>query len=337
MPILTKTKQRRVRLRLFTESDTIISINFDPDEQYQLAIGFNATMSTSRQTNRASIQIQGLNRETRALIAGVINGVIDVTNSFVTLPGQDPPVQFGTDLFPSGSAKDETIRNGHAYVELDLGYDPDKLTRAFEGSSHWARHQKAGPVWTTNMDVGDGLSTRLGGMASRTFDPGATTFDVIQYIVKAMGVGPGNLTRDNFLQAVGANIGSELPDGYVVDGDAVPMIDVLLAGGNAEWWVDRGNFYIRAKGEPLEGVPIVIEPGLEGGLRSDPQPIEGGGVLLNSWLRIDARIGRQAHVNTKKLGGLYRLEEVTHRGGNLRGDYQTLMLAKKLETVPGVF
>ena len=329
-----RIKERRARLRLFTEADRIISINFDESERYQLEVQFQCTMSTTRQTNRAQIVVRGLNEQTRNDIAGIITGTTDVKNEFITLPGQDPPFVAGTDLFPSGSFKTETVRNGHAFVELDLGYT-QAMSRAFEGSSHWARHRVEGPVWATAIDVGDGLSTRLGAYIARAFDPGASTFDVVSFIVRSMGLGPGNLTRDNFLAAVGANVRSNLPDGYTVDGDAVAMLDILLSGGNAEWWVDRGEFWIRPIGEPLPGVPLDISP--ENGLRYDPEPIEGGGVILNSWLRTDARIGRKAIVSARVLSGEYRLEQVTHRGSNLRGDYQTLMLARKLGPIPGLF
>ena len=330
-------KDRRVRLRLFTEADTIISINTDEDEDYQLAVGFQVTMSTTRQTNRANIQVAGLNRATRAQIAGVINGVTDLTNTFITLPGQDPPIVFGSTLFPSGIAKDETIRNGHAWVELDVGYSPEKMSRVFEGSSHWARHQKVGPLWTTQLDVGDGLSTRLGGVTSRTFDPGATLFEAVEYCVRSMGVGRGNLTRDTFKAAYGGNRSLTLPVGQTVEGDSVPALNALLAGSRVEWWIDRGDFWIVEKGKPLDSNPIEVALGLEGGLRFDPQPVEGGGVMLNMWLRPDARIGRRIRVDANILSGEYRLETVTHRGNNLQGDYQTVAIARKVETVPGVF
>lgn len=328
MPQLGPTKQRSCRLSLVTE-DAEILINRDEGEQHELFVGFNARMSLTRQINRAQIQILGLNRATRDLIAGASSGVIDLSNDFLDFPGSSRPSVPGTDLFPDGIARTLTVRNGHAYVDLDVGYAPNKIDRIFEGSSHWARHEKQGPVWSTNIDVGDGLSTRIGGVAVRRFDPGASTFEVISYIVRTMGIGQGNLTRETYLNAIGRRHESELPSGYTVMGDSEFMLTQLLIESGAEWWVDRGEFWIVEKGEALEGAPIRVAQGREGGLRYDPQPQEGGALLLDSWFRGDARVGRSAIVEAGAYSGLYRIETVTHRGSNLRGDFQTLMQVRK--------
>ena len=336
MPQVGPLKQRSCRLSLVTEENEI-RINHDEEEKHELLIEFNVRMSVSRQVNRAQIQVLGLNQATRDKIAGVTNGVIDLSNSFLDFPNSNRPAVSGTELFPDGIARTQTIRNGHAYVDFDVGYAPDKVNRVFEGSSHWARHTKRGPVWSTAIDVGDGLSTRLGGIAVRRFDPGASTFEVIRYIVQTMGISNGNLTRDTYLAAIGRRHESELPTGFTVMGDSEVMLTSLLIESGAEWWVDRGAFWIVPKGQPLDGIPIRVAQGREGGLRYDPQPQEGGAVLLNSWYRGDARVGRAARVEARVLSGLYRIETVTHRGSNRRGDFQTLMQVRKIETIEGVF
>lgn len=336
MPQLGAVKERVCRLSLVTEEGEIL-VNHDSDEAYQLAINFNVRMSVSRQINRAQIQVLGLNQTTRDKIAGVTNGIIDLSNSFLSFPNSNRPTVSGTDLFPDGIARTQTIRNGHAYVDFEVGYRPEKVGRIFEGSSHWARHKKEGPIWSTNIDVGDGLSTRIGGVATRRFDPGASTFEVIRYIVQTMGISQGNLTRDTYLEAIGRRHESELPAGFTVMGDSEVQLTGLLIESGAEWWVDRGSFWITPKGQPLDGVPLRVAQGREGGLRYDPQPQEGGAVLLDSWFRGDARVGRSVNVEARVLSGLYRIETVTHRGSNLRGDFQTLMQVRKIETIQGVF
>ncbi|MCH8886844.1 MAG: hypothetical protein IIC13_09670 [SAR324 cluster bacterium] len=187
------------------------------------------------------------------------------------------------------------------------------------------------------IEVGDGLSTRIGGIAIRRFDPGASTFEVIRYIVQTMGISNGNLTRESYLNAIGRRHESELPQGFTVWGDSERMLTSLLIESGAEWWVDRGAFWITPKGHPLDGEPIRVAEGREGGLRSEPQPQEGGAVLLDSWYRGDARVGRAVNVEARVLSGLYRIETVTHRGSNLRGDFQTLMQVRRIETIEGVF
>ena len=113
-------------------------------------------------------------------------------------------------------------------------------------------------------------------------------------------------------------------------GDSERMLQGLLVGSGAEWWVDRGEFWIVPQGEPIEGEAIRVSEGREGGLRKEPQAEEGGAVLLASWYRGDARVGRAVEVDARVYSGLYRIDEVRHVGSNLRGDFQTLMRVRKV-------
>jgi len=170
----------------------------------------------------------------------------------------------------------------------------------------------------------------MDGVASRSFPPGATVYEVVQHLVRVMSLGRGNLSEASLIAAIGAQ-NSTLPFGWSSFGDAKWAMTQFL-GEMAEWFVDRGEFYVVAKGAALPDVPVIVS--VDTGMIYSPEPVEGGKLRVLSIMRPDIRIGRKVRVVGPYYEGVYRAEVVTHSGNNRGGMATTDVL---LSTAPGVF
>lgn len=334
------TKRLRVELAS-AESEQVITIPApsDADSRYQLEIDFGCTMTTKPETNRGSLTILNLAESTRNLLSGVISERVDfppvldigIDNSAGV---HEPKLVSTSELFPQGFTRRETIRLGDAYVTVDAGED-QFVGRVFEGSGRPIIHEWDGGTWRTNLAIVDSLTTRLAGTGRGDFPPNARLYDVVLYLVRAMGLEAGNLTPTQLQVAVGANVGSYFPRGYRVIGDSVPILNDLLHLTGAEWWSDRGKFYVVREGQPVNAAPIVVEP--DDGLRAQPRPEANGSVSLSMDFRRDLRVGWPLELRTRRLAGLYRVEEVSHRLNNRAGEWASFALLRRAQTIPGVF
>lgn len=282
----------------------------------QLEIDLSCTMSITPDANMASVRVMNLSRATRERLAGVTFRNLDVSAAIVNSPslnaalGGDPIIKVAT------------VNGGNCYVEIDGGYLPTPV-RMFEGSAQWIRHQKNGPTWITEMQVGDGLSTASLAVANKVFPGGTHLFEIIDFIRVKMGLGPGNVSE--------ANIASVLPAGqtfiefdFVAFGDCKWLLSSFIKDFSAEWFIDRGELYIVRKGEALPETPVTVS--FEQGLINQPEPIEGGQLRVRSMLRPDVRLGRKVTIERANFAGTYRVERVAHAMNNRGGSAITDMI-----------
>lgn len=305
--------QRRTTVRLFTEASETLVIN-DRGVEPQLEITFQAQLSITPDANSGVLTIFNLSPRSRKSIAGIIKKDIDLSTANI-----DVAADFTNLLQGDAIAKQTTIRRGDCYVEIDSGYD-DRIARVFEGSSQRARHYRMGPTWATELRLGDGLATMMTGVASREFPSNTLLIDVIRHIVKTMALGPGNLDETSLWAAIGRGL-TRFPDGFHAFGDAKWILNELLHPLGAEWFVDRGEFYVVKKGVALPDDPVVID--YAGGLFATPEPVEGDGIRIRSIFRPDIRIGRLVSVQGVDYSGTYRVDHLAHAVNNRVGDAVT--------------
>lgn len=321
--------RRATQVRVFAEPDgsgsggtetAVITINPDGQDP-QLEVDFSCTMTITPDANNATVRIMNLSRATRDRIAGVTKRNLDVTKE---IAGQ--PALYSA-LGGNPVVKVTTVKRGDVYVEIDGGYLP-KPVRMFEGSAQWTRHYKTGPTWVTEMLVGDGLSTMMDGVARKSFPPGATLFEVVEYVIKTMGLGMGNVTEEALLAIVGPGQTS-FTFGFTTLGESKWLLSSLIKDFNGEWFVDRGQAYIVKKGEPLPDPAVSVS--FDQGLMHQPEPLEGGKVRIRSMFRPDIRIGRKVAVLRANFEGTYRAEVVSHRMNNRVGEAVTEVILSTKE------
>lgn len=305
--------QRRIAVRLTTESDEVLSINEAGADigNTQLEVDISVNMSVSPSANSAMVRILNLSKSSRQAIAGRIQRDIDISSAIV-----QSNVDY-TSIVEDSIVKQTTIRRGDCYVEIFAGHDSD-VPLVFEGSSQWARHYKNGATWATELQVGDALSVTMDGVAARTFPPGSLFIDVLRHVVRTMSLDDSVLrTPLQLTDAIGRG-NTVFPYGFTTFGDARWIVTNMLDPFGAEWFVDRGQFFVVRKGHALPEPAVVVD--FFAGLLHQPEPIEGNGVRIRSMYRPDIRIGRLVQVSDVDYDGVYRAETVMHRMNNRFGE-----------------
>lgn len=328
--------RKRLRVAIYTPGDDaggakkiIINTHRGLSLKHELEISLDVTLSVSPEMNQGTLTIFQLPESGRNELTGVIHKVIDYTNTSIGIGefGQELTDLgigkiTGSDLFPDGKCRTETIRNGHAYVEIDAGYDED-VGRIFEGSSSSAHSGRQGTDWVTTLNIADGLSTIVGNQARDSFGPGTSMYTVLRSLVLTMGLGLGNLTQGTVAEAFQANGDSVFPNGFRTRGDAQLIMNRLVRLSGGEWFVDRGLFYLVRKGEALPTPPLELSNST--GIINRPQQQEGGGILLEHKFNREIRPGRPVTISSVHSSGTYRVEYVRHILNNRLGIWRSLM------------
>ena len=367
-----RVPRRRIFVTYDTARESRIVIN-DPERisSLQLKVQMACRMSVDPKRNRGLVTVSNLSERTMHDISGVIESTLDLRGPidtrvpqrniarFEPLALNDPsasPTQlqptFGAELqrntladiytpeqlaraglFTNPVQKVTTIIMGGGYCEIDVGLD-EEVGRVFEGSVSRIRSVKTGTEWRTKFEISDGLTNGMGAVANQSFSDGVKVFDIISHVVRSLGLSLGDLTIQQFQDAVGPNGVSVLGRGWTISGNSNQILKQMLQNTSAEWFVDRGVFYIVRKGHPIPGsVPVVVRQDVLGGLRSRPQPIDDKGILIESDFRSDIRIGRLVETFTDQLAGIWRADVVDHRVDNWGGQWMTKAVLRKVPEI----
>lgn len=335
-----KVPRKEIGLTIFTRDDSVLRVNLASPTEFPYEVSLACRMSTTPSRNGGQVVITNLGERTRNRIAGVISQRIDYTNAslapgsdgFIPLPGGR--IATGASVVPGGFAKTETINNGDGYIEVDAG-ENFEIGRVFEGSVKYARHVHDRTHWFTTIDIWDGGSTLTGGHANDRFPAGTPLVVVLKHLVRAMGLDIGNLSQATLDEVLGNNSPSIMPNGYIAMGSPKHMVTKLLTSTGAEWFIDRGTFWIVKQGQTIPGASVDLD--IQSGLSGVPQPLPGGGVGFNSRFRKDIRIGREVILRSSQLSGSYRCDVIEHRLNNYQGEWMSTGILRRGETIPGVF
>lgn len=189
-------------------------------------------------------------------------------------------------------------------VSLTAGYE-NQLTRIFVGQAIHVRHErKDGDIVTTVSTTDSGGAGQTKRIA-RSFPKGARAGDVLEALVKALGVKPGNLAqvKAKLNAGKGATLYSE---GVSISGNVRDELGVLCRSCGFEWSVQDGAVQILDAGKALDSAAIVLDKSLFIGTPS----ISNLGVIEGTtFLQKDFSPGRQVQVAHPFVSGIGRLEK----------------------------
>lgn len=261
----------------------------------------------------------------------------------------------GAGLQTSQVASDgaDALAAGFLVVELEAGYDGamSRVFRAvgarsqsgYQGNDSQSRGRDGrfvrsiGEVThSTRIDAVDALDGVLLGAPTVVFPAGAPLFDLVDYLRRMAGLGPGNLTPLTLASIIGE---SKLSSPYSLSGGEAGLhLKNVLQYLALRWFVDDRELWICGRddvpnpgGFPAYIPDEVIEPDL---LTTRPRRIDGGRVAADCLLCPRLLPGRLVSLTPAGLAlalqgltpseqavayaqvppGLYRLDEVRHTG-----------------------
>lgn len=191
-------------------------------------------------------------------------------------------------------------------VALTAGYE-GQLTRLFVGQAVHVKHEKLvedGDVTTTVSTTDDGLNMQLKRI-KKSFPRGARAGDVLESIVKAMGIKVGNLgqAKAKLNAGKGATVYAE---GVSLAGNAAVELTALCRSCGLEWSIQDGALQVLDAGKALDSAAILLDSSL---LIGTPSISNKGIVEFMTFLQKDFTPGRQVQIAHPFVSGVFRLEK----------------------------
>lgn len=229
------------------------------------------------------------------------------------------------------------LEAGWLVVELEAGYDGvmSRIFRAVGARVTTERIDDGCTDETTIVSVEDLDAVQLG-LPAQSFPAGSTLFELVDYLRRVAGLGPGNLTPATLTAILGV---STLDTPYHASGgQALSRLKNVFQFLKVRWFVDDREIWIcgrddvpNAGGVPAYVPDEVVEPDL---LLAPPRRDDGGRVVVECLLTPRARVGRlmlltpgglalalQGLAPSEKQAtlakvppGLYRVDDLVHVG-----------------------
>lgn len=331
------------------DGNTVVVENLVGDSGFSLA--FEAKRSMDDSPGEFTVQVYNLPPE--ALGALELAQVRRIDDEDRLLTGD---VLQTSAVSPTG---DDALASGWPIVELEAGYD-GVMTRVFKaiGATVVTERVDGDTTDETTIRSAENLDGVLLGLPTSVFPAGAALFEVVDYLRRLAGLGPGNLSPATIAGIVGP---STLSSPYAVSGgEAMAYLQKVLQYLPLRWFIDDRQIWLCGR----DGVPNpygfpayvpdgIAEPDL---LTTRPRRDSGGRVLVECLLCPRILPGRLVRLTEAGLAlalqglspqaqqvayaqvppGLYRCDEVTHRGSTSDlGVWTTAMVLRPGVAKPG--
>jgi hypothetical protein len=202
-----------------------------------------------------------------------------------------------------------------ALVQVDAGY-VGLTSTLFLGDLRTTYSQRQGPDWVTSLSAGDGEKAMRSARVNVALRKGSDVGTVLNALVKALGVGAGNLSSAVAkIQSLG--LGGAFSMGTVLSGSAAREMSRILESVGLTWSVQNGVLQILGIAEALQDFAVVVDE--THGMLGSPSVDKDGTVSFRMLIQPDVIPGRKAVVTAHELKGQYVLQECTYTG-DTRGD-----------------
>ena len=213
---------------------------------------------------------------------------------------------------------------GNVPVQVEAGYS-DQTSLLFLGVARTVYTVRDGTDLITILQTGDGEQEYQQARVNVSIAPGATNKQAVDAVVKALGLGEGNLSSVAASIAAGQPL---FPQGAVLTGSASQVLHRVMQSLGLEFSIQSGALQILKVGEPLSGTATELTPNT--GLVNSPS-IDNEGVLTAQSLIIpDIFPGRPLSVESEFLSGNFRVESCRYSGDTAGSEWYIDIEAKKL-------
>lgn len=205
-----------------------------------------------------------------------------------------------------------------AKIILSAGYVGNAAI-IFSGDARLISHVRQGSDWVTRIQSGDGERAYAYARASESFRGGTSVASVLQYLVRQLGVDPGNLAQ------VAQQLTGQFVNGYTAHGKASAELDTLLRSQGFEWSIQDGRLQILKPNEATTDQAVVLGPttGLVGSpeLGTGTKKSAAGAVRFRSLLQPRLKPGAKVKLESVGVNGVLKVQRVDHRGDTAGGDW----------------
>jgi hypothetical protein len=174
-----------------------------------------------------------------------------------------------------------------------------------------------GVDFTTTLTSGDGEKGWQNARIHVPFGPKTPTETALRAIVRALGVGEGNIGKfAHKLKMAGSAV---YPAGKTLAGSAQRALMDFARSADLEISIQDSNIQILDRGQALAGEAILLDS--EHGLLGSPTVDADGILTADAEMIPDVRCGRIVQMNAKRVKGAYKIAEVTYTGQSAGDDW----------------
>lgn len=184
------------------------------------------------------------------------------------------------------------------FIELEAGYD-GAMNRLFYGDVFVVRDRVEGPDVITTVLASDGGARTRTARVNRSFRRGTTPQQILDHLIDALGVGPGN-ARQAFRGVRLGNL-SAYATGTLLSGSATYEMDRFCDSAGFEWSVVDGQLQLTRVRQGLSDAAVELSP--RTGLVGSPMR-EGLYVVKGKcFIQPDVTPGRMITVHSAEVNG----------------------------------
>lgn len=280
--------ERRWRVEVTRSSGGATETTLDVSE---LDLAFDVRLDLTRKPNIGSVEIWNLSPEHRASLAEAL-------------------------------ASD----GGGVSMRISAGYAEPGISQIFAGEATSLSTTRESHDVITRIDGKDGRSVIRGARISQSFAPGTTVEAVVRAVVRAMGIGEGNLA--SYVTGLSIDGDRVFRHGYAVSDTAANALTELLRPAGLRWSIQAGALQVRRAGFGLDERAIKLSP--ESGLVGTPQPAEKGELNVTALIQPGLVPGQRIVLESADYAGGYVIREAIFIGNTRGRDWYAHLLLRPL-------
>lgn len=217
-----------------------------------------------------------------------------------------------------------TAAKSGATVRLFAGYGEPLLVAQAQITRAYIERELPDVVLV--MECLSGITDLRQARVSLSFERGATVGQVLDAVTDRLGLP---------VRPIEVDLQAPLRGGYSHVGGIGKALDDMTEQVNAVWSIQNGELLILESGQPIPGEIALISP--QSGMIASPEPLDeelgfddiGGdpryGYSVRALLQPQIEPGNQVRIESADVQGLYRVEEIEHKGDTEGPDFESIM------------
>ncbi len=193
-------------------------------------------------------------------------------------------------------------------VQIEVGYGGNN-SLIWLGDMRTAESEYVAPNWVTKLTSGDGEKAWQNARVNVSYGPKTPTSTALRAMVKALGLGAGNVDEIIANHGLTAKI---FPQGTVISGPVSQLLTDYCRSADLEWSIQDGAIQFTGRGVALKNRAILISS--KTGMLGSPKIDIDGILTVKTVMLPDIRPGRLIVVEADQNEGNYRVEQIIYEG-----------------------
>lgn len=212
-------------------------------------------------------------------------------------------------------------------VLIEAGYVTTDLAQIFLGDLRVAYSAKEGANdWVTTIESGTNEKAIKTARVNVTIGPKAGADTALRAIVKALGVGDGNVAG-TVAKLKSAGVARMLTNGLVLSGQASFHMTNFCKSAGLEWSIQDGALQILDKDKALSTFAVLLSP--DTGLLESPSVDHMGLMSAKCLLNPNIRPGTLVTIDSQQVKGTYRVVKCKYEGDTYDDPWWIMLEGKR--------